>query len=81
MKFFIAFFLVIMISGLSYISGYKDGKKTGIDIGFNTTVDTINTILRNQIKNDTSISELIFEHSKDTSIYYISKKIYYDKPE
>lgn len=80
----IIFCLVGFLLGISaqyYVNrhNYKKIYKIGIYEGFDYCIDTINTVLQNQTKSDSTVTKATFESEKDTFTYYFSKKMVNEK--
>lgn len=61
---------LIATSFLSYRIGENKGEYKGSVIGFNMAIDTVNKIIVNQVKSDTTVSK-VFLINKDTNIFFL----------
>lgn len=64
--------LITVISSSIFLS-YNIGYKSGINDGFNISLDTANKILQKQLKSDTTVTELVLIN-QDTNVYILSRK-------
>ena len=69
-------FVIAKAIGYSNITNQYD---KGIIDGYNIALDTVKTILDNQVKSDTSITKLVVVNP-DTNVYYLSRRTLKQKP-
>lgn len=77
-KIIIKIIIALILFIFSIFSSYKIGFNNGLDKMFFAVTDTIQTIINNQIKSDTSVTELIIINP-DTNVYYLSRKTVLNK--
>lgn len=78
MKNILQIVVVCILLLISYFAGWYRSMDATIEYTFNRTMDTVNAILDEQLKSDTSVTKLILVHP-DTNTYYLSRKTVINK--